>query len=490
MGKSDAVEKPTIFIIFGASGDLTKRKLIPALFNQSIKGCLPEKFQVVGFARRPYDHDAFRAQMLEGMKELADCVPDEKQWTDFSQRIWYVQGDLKKPGDFESLRSFVEQLAGGPSDRLYYLATAPSFFPVVIQQLGRLDMAREDDGWRRVVIEKPFGHDLDSAMRLNQAVHADFKEHQVYRIDHYLGKETAQNILYFRFLNTIFEPVWNRNYIDHVQITVAESVDVGHRAGYYDQAGVVRDMIQNHILQLLTLVAMEPPATFDADAVRNEKVKVLRAIDPVALDHSVRAQYKGYREEQGVATGSQTPTYTAARLFIDNWRWKGVPFYVRSGKALAEKTSEIVVEFEPPPHVMFDLPQDYRLTPNFLSLCIQPDEGIHLRFETKVPGSPLETSSVDMEFHYQRSFAGQPLPDAYERLLLDVLHGDASLFTRSDEIEMAWKLVDPILHGLDGAAKDLGLVTYERGSWGPPEADVFLAREGRVWRTGCAGDSG
>jgi len=227
MGKSEAVDKSTIFVIFGASGDLTKRKLIPALFNQSIKGRLPENFQVVGFARRPYDHDAFRAQMLEGMKKLADRVPNEKQWEDFSQHLWYVQGDLKKPGDFESLRSFVEQLAGGPSDRLYYLATAPSFFPVVIQHLGRLDMAKEDDGWRRVVIEKPFGHDLDSAMRLNQAVHADFKEHQVYRIDHYLGKETAQNILYFRFLNTIFEPVWNRNYIDHVQITVAESMDVG-----------------------------------------------------------------------------------------------------------------------------------------------------------------------------------------------------------------------------------------------------------------------
>jgi glucose-6-phosphate 1-dehydrogenase len=483
MEEKTATTKPTIVVIFGASGDLTSGKLVPALFSQSVKGHLGENLQVVGFARRPFDHDAFRNHVLKGMQDRPGIEPEQEDWASFSQRLWYVQGDLSEADGYERLREFLDQLAGGASNRLYYLATAPSFFPIVIHQLGRLDMVAESDGWRRVVIEKPFGQDLESAMELNKAVHDVFEERQVYRIDHYLGKETAQNILYFRFLNTIFEPVWNRNYIDHVQITVAESVDVGRRGGYYDQAGVVRDMIQNHLLQLLTLVAMEPPATFEADAVRDEKVQVLRATNPIGQEDSIRAQYMGYRDAENVAPDSQTPTFAVVKLFIDNWRWQGVPFYLRSGKAMAEKTTEIVVEFKPPPHVMFDLAPDYRLTPNFLSLCIQPDEGIHLRFETKVPGSAQETRSVDMEFHYQRSFAEQPLPDAYERLLLDALQGDASLFARSDEIETAWKLVEPILHP---AANVSDLPAYDPGSWGPQEADAFMTRDGRTWRTGCA----
>jgi glucose-6-phosphate 1-dehydrogenase len=480
-----ASAKPTTFIIFGASGDLTRRKLIPALYRHYAKGSLPEGFQVVGFARKPYDHDEFRDLMLEGMEELTGMAPEVDVWARFRERLWYVRGDLKEADDLEQLRSFVQKLENGPANRLYYLATVPPLFPIAVHQLGRLNMASETDGWRRIVVEKPFGHDLESAEKLNIVIHTVFEERQIYRIDHYLGKDTAQNILYFRFLNTIFEPIWNRNYIDNVQITVAESVDVGRRGGYYDQAGVVRDMIQNHMLQLLTLVAMEPPAMFDADAVRNEKVKVLRAIDSIDNERSVVAQYRGYRDLEGVASDSSTPTFAAVKLSINNWRWQGVPFYLRSGKALAEKRTEIVVEFEPPPHVMFDLSPDYKLTPNYLSLCIQPDEGIHLRFETKVPGSIQETRSVDMEFHYHDSFEEQTLPDAYERLLLDALQGDASLFTRSDEIEHAWKLVELLLQGRVDASKEMHLPLYDPGTWGPEEAEALLARDGREWRSGC-----
>jgi glucose-6-phosphate 1-dehydrogenase len=476
---------PTSFVIFGASGDLTRRKLVPALFNQHIKGRLTEPIHIVGFSRRPYSDDEFRQLLFEGMQELAGVVPDRTDWEEFSQRVWYVRGDLSKKKDIENLRAFLNEREGGFCNRLYYLATAPAFFPTIVNHLGEMGMSKEEGGWRRVIVEKPFGHDLNSATELNSSIHTFFDEHQVYRIDHYLGKDTAQNILYFRFLNTIFEPIWNRNFIDHVQINVAEDLDVGHRAGYYDKAGIVRDMFQNHLLQLLTLVSMEPPATFDADAVRNEKVKVLRAVRSIALEDTVRAQYEGYCESEGVAPGSQTPTYAAIKLYIDNWRWQGVPFYLRSGKALGSKTSEIVIEFEAPPHVMLELPADYSLTPNYLSLCIQPDEGIHLRFETKVPGSSQETRSVDMEFHYRATFQGEALPDAYERLLLDALNGDASLFTRSDEIELAWELIDPVIKGWEISAEVSPLVGYSPGTWGPPEAHAFMARDDRVWRLGC-----
>ncbi|MBI5957628.1 MAG: glucose-6-phosphate dehydrogenase, partial [Chloroflexi bacterium] len=355
----------------------------------------------------------------------------------------------------------------------------------IVEHLGQKGMAKHPDGWRRVVVEKPFGHDLASAHALNAALHRVFAEDQVYRIDHYLGKETAQNILFFRFANTIFEPVWSRNYVDHVQITVAEQVDVGHRAEFYDKAGVMRDMFQNHLLQLLSLVAMEPPASFQADALRNEKVKVLASIRPVAVKDTVRAQYKGYCDAKGVAPNSQTPTFAALKLYIDNWRWQGVPFYLRSGKALSSKESEIVVVFKCPPHMMFDpSAEEGCFAPNMLSLCIQPDERIHLKFEAKVPGSHQDTRSVDMEFNYRSSFGGAPLPEAYERLLLDALNGDASLFTRSDEIEAAWRLVDPVLKNWQkpGAPP---LVTYPLDSMGPVDSDRFMARDGRVWQSGC-----
>lgn len=323
---------------------------------------------------------------------------------------------------------------------------------------------------------------------LNQGIHEVLNENQIYRIDHYLGKETVQNILVYRFANALIEPVWNRNYIDHVQITVAEDVGVGHRAGYYDGVGVVRDMFQNHLLQLLTLVAMEPPASFSADALRNEKVKVLSAVRPIAANevasHTIRGQYRGYREEPGIASDSQTATYAAIRLLVDNWRWKGVPFYLRSGKLLAEKTTEILIQFKQPPHLMFPLPPESEIPANMLALCLQPDEGIHLRFEAKVPDTTAEMRGVDMEFHYRDSFGPSAIPEAYERLLLDALNGDASLFTRSDQIELGWGLMDPIIAGWH-APDAPSLSVYEPGSWGPAEAEAFLQRDGRGWLRGC-----
>ncbi len=474
----------TTIVIFGASGDLTRRKLIPALFNSFRKGRLPGKMNIVGFARRPWDHDHFRELLYEGVQTFAKSSFEEGKWDSFLDDIFYFRGNLGEPEDFQALHAYLQKIEDGPANRIYYLATAPDFFVPIVNSLGGAEMVDETGGWRRVIVEKPFGRDLASARDLNEAIHQVFAEHQVYRIDHYLGKETAQNILYFRFGNTIFEPVWNRNYVDNVQITVTESVDVGHRAGYYDNAGVVRDMFQNHLLQLLSLVAMEPPASFEADAVRNEKAKLFQAIRPLPLSDTVRAQYAGYCEAEGVAPESQTPTYAALKLYIDNWRWQGVPFYLRSGKALARKTTEIIIEFKKPPHLMFrDIHED-DFFPNILSICIQPDEGIHLQFEAKVPDSS-QTQSVDMEFHYRSSFKGNSLPDAYERLLLDAIRGDASLFTRSDSIEAAWRLMDPIIYGWETEADAPPMVVYDPGNWGPAEGESLLTRDGRVWRLGC-----
>jgi glucose-6-phosphate 1-dehydrogenase len=361
------------------------------------------------------------------------------------------------------------------------MAVPPSLFPTIIDCLDDCGQLQEDGGWRRIVLEKPFGTDLASAIELNKQVHKALNENQIYRIDHYLGKETVQNILFTRFANTIFEPIWNRNYIDQVQITVAEKVGVGHRAGFYDSVGVLRDMFQNHLLQLLTLVAMEPPASFNAFHLRNEKVKVLSAIKPMTPEqlatNTVRAQYKGYRDEPGVRPNSTTATFGALRLFVNNWRWHGVPFYLRSGKKLAEKQSQIIISFKEPPLAMFPM---QTMKPNMLVLYLQPDEGVHLRFEAKAPDTVAESRSVDMEFHYAEAFGQTAIPESYERLLLDALQGDASLFTREDEVETAWSLVDPVLQAWE-THQTPSLAFYNPGSWGPREADALLARDGHWW---------
>lgn len=475
---------PTSIVIFGASGDLTQRKLVPSLFNLYRKGRLPKQFRIVGYGNTAFTDDQFRTHLADGMKQFASFEYKDEDWNTFASNLAYQQGRYTDLADFKQLSSFLKEWEGSSGNRIYYMATPPGVFPNIIDLLGLTGQLAENGGWRRVVIEKPFGTDLASAHSLNQQIHKTLSEKQIYRIDHYLGKETVQNILVARFANTIFEPLWNRNYIDHVEITVAEKVGVEHRGRFYDNVGVVRDMFQNHLLQLTSLVAMEPPASFEANALRNEKVKVLSSIRPLkeeeVADRTVRAQYAGYRQERGVAPESTTPTYAAVKLQIDNWRWQGVPFYLRSGKNLKEKLSQITIQFKEPPHLLFPT-KNRGMTPNMLVLFLQPDEGIHWRFEAKVPDTVSDMRSVDMEFHYADSFGKTAIPESYERLLLDALTGDASLFTRADEVETAWGLMDPILAAWESNGQPLPV--YEPGSWGPAKADELLARDGRQWNT-------
>ncbi|MFW6174853.1 MAG: glucose-6-phosphate dehydrogenase, partial [Chloroflexota bacterium] len=425
----------TTIIIFGITGDLAVRKLLPALFNLSCRGHVGDAVRIVGFARRKRERAEMLQALRDGVAEVGGLGDRLDEWDRFADRITYISGDLNKLEDYQRLDEYLREQVEAESDarnRLYYLSVAPGLYARCAELLGKCGMAqaaRAGDGWRRVVIEKPFGHDYESSLALDHSLRKVFNEDQIYRIDHYVGKETVQNILYLRFLNTIFEPVWNRNYVENVQITALEAGTVQGRVDFYDGTGVLRDMFQNHLLQLMSTVAMEPPTSLEAEALRNEKVKVLQAVRRPCPDDTVRGQYRGYREHEGAAEDSQTATYAALRLEVENWRWKGVPFYLRSGKATASKVTEVVIQFREPPHLLFGLDPASHIESNALALCVEPDEGMHLRFVSKVPGGGTRTRPVDMEFHYGQSFRGEPIPEAYEQLLDDALRGEQSLFT-------------------------------------------------------------
>lgn len=492
--------EPFAMVIFGASGDLTDRKLMPALYHLAAGGHLPDSFVVLGIARREWTDDFLRQQMRKAVeKAIAPQPVDEKVWTQFARRLFYVRGDAKDPETFPRLDSALKAIAqelGEPVDRnrIYYLATLPSLYPQLITGLGELERRRANKGWGRIIIEKPFGRDLDSAVALNRLVARYFREDQVFRIDHYLGKETVQNIMVFRFANGIFEPIWNRRYIDNVQITVSEDVGVGHRGAYYEEAGALRDMVQNHLLQLLGLVAMEPPASFGADAVRNEKVKVLGSIPlpdyAFVARNSVRGQYTagvingesvpGYLEEPNVAPNSTTETYVALRLGIENWRWAGVPFFIQTGKRLASRASRISIYFKRAPYLPFQRYAVPDLKPNCLVLNIQPEQGVTLSIGAKVPGPQVRIRNVDMEFSYDRTFRERS-PEAYEHLLLEAVAGDTTMFTRDDEVEAAWRIVTAIRTAWDQGAAPIR--PYPAGSTGP-NAKHGLLGSGRVWNGG------
>ena len=491
--------QPCAIVIFGATGDLTARKLLPAIYNLTREGLLSPSTVVIGFARRPKTDDQFRQEMLEAVNRFSRSKPiDPAIWRDLCARTYYHQSTFE---DIAGYRKLAERLAamdrrhhtGGR--RLYYLATSPTEFNIIVDRLGEAGLGNIDPfsakAWRRVIVEKPFGRDLQTARELNAHINRVFDESQVYRIDHYLGKQTVQNLLVFRFANGIFEPVWNRRYVDHVQITVAETIGVEGRGGYFETAGTLRDMIQNHLMQLLTLIAMEPPVSLDGDAIRDEKVRVLKAIPAYnveeAVRYTLRGQYTageingapviGYHEERGVAADSATETYAALELFINNWRWQGVPFYLRSGKRLRQQGSEVSIHFNAAPGVLFNAPGK-TLSRNVLTLRIQPREGIALLINAQKPGTVTRIAPVHMDFEYHQAF-GSYSPEAYERLLLDAILGDATLFIRRDEVESAWAIIDKIEEAWTTGAAPLAL--YQPGEWGPAEAHALLARNGRAW---------
>jgi glucose-6-phosphate 1-dehydrogenase len=489
--------EPCVVVIFGASGDLTKRKLLPALYNLAQDRLLPAEFAVLGISRPLMSDEEFRAKMREAVAEYgADKTVDDDVWTSFASGVFYMQGDFADEETYKRLAGNLERIdaeRGTQGNRIFYLSTAPSFFGLISEQLGRVGLAQPKEGsWTRIVVEKPFGHDLESARELNAKLAAVFHEEQVYRIDHYLGKETVQNLLVFRFANSIFEPLWNRQYIDHVQITNAEAIGVEGRGAYYEEAGVVRDMIQNHVFQVTALIAMEPPASLSANGVRDEKFKAMQAVRPIPVESveefAVRGQYgpgyvlgekvPGYREEPGVNPQSNTETFAALKLYFDNWRWAGVPFYIRSGKRLPKRVTEIAIQFKEVPHRLFT-ETDEPLEPNVLVIRIQPNEGITLRFGAKVPGQRMRIRAVNMDFRYGSSFGVQS-PEAYERLLLDCILGDSTLYARRDMVERGWEIVTPILEAWKKPAPDFP--NYPAGTWGPEAANKLIEKDGRKWR--------
>jgi glucose-6-phosphate 1-dehydrogenase len=493
-----AVPQPCAVVIFGATGDLTHRKLVPALYNIAADGELPPAVAVVGFARRPKTDDEFRKEMEEATRKFSRQTVRDEIWNGFARSLYYHQSEFADEAGYKKLAERLDQLdqeSGTRGNRLFYFAASPDQFETIVQNLKKAGLNKAREGsWARVILEKPFGTDLKSARHLNRTVQSAFAEDQTYRIDHFLGKETAQNILVLRFANAIFEPLWNTRYIDHVQITAAETLGVENRAGYYEGAGALRDMVQNHLLQLLCLVTMEPPTDLGADSIRDEKVKVVRALRRLKQDEIgsavVRGQYGegaiagepvvAYRAEKNVDPKSQTETFVALRLLVDNWRWANAPIYVRVGKRLPKSGTEISVHFKQAPQVLFNRESD-ALDQNVLVIRIQPDEGISLRMQAKVPGTSFRIESVKMDFHYGTSF-GKASPEAYERLLLDAMSGDATLFARRDEVEQAWAFIDTVEEAWAEKANAPALFSYPAGSWGPEAADELLARDGRSWR--------
>jgi len=502
LGETRKAIDPCSIIIFGASGDLTARKLIPALYHLTKEKQMPNDFHIIGFARREKTDDAWRSELRQALDQFSRTKPvDDKVWQEFASHIVYCQGDLTESASYKKIEQRLTSF-GNPALRrnlLFYLATSPSQFGPAVDQLhgaglvNKSNGVNNSEGWQRIVVEKPFGHDLDSAIELNRELTRYAAEQQVFRIDHYLGKETVQNIMMFRFSNSIFERLWNRESVDHVQITVSEELGVGERGGYYEEAGALRDMVQNHLLQVLSLIAMEPPVSLDAESIRDEKVKLLKSIRPMSKDdvsrQVVRGQYfagtingqarPGYRQEPKVKQDSNTETYVALKLFIDNWRWSGIPFYLRTGKNLPMSASEVRIQFRPTPHVLFAAECGQNLDTNALALRLQPDEGIYLRFNGKVPGTSLEVRPVRMHFSYDAEF-GAYTPEAYERLLLEAMVGDATLFIRRDEVETAWRIVDSIRKAWTGKALT-NREFYSAGTWGPVAADDLLAQAGHAW---------